>query len=229
MCYNRHMERLIDIDTFIKQAKKRGVDFGKGNPYNRIRYYTKIGLLPHMTRKKEGEDTVKGHYPVSVLDRLEYVEELKEDGLTNEEIIEKLETKTKSSQFSSWLKAPNTRNQFVKYGSFIMLALVLFVELGVVRIGAFKQDIVPSTATVSNPDITEIIQTGTAFMPSGRNSVFVKAAKVKNNSKIYVAFKDDYSPAVRYWVSDIVDNAGFYINTDSPSYNDAEFNWWITP
>jgi hypothetical protein len=44
-------ENLISIDEIIEQAKKLGVDFGKGDPRNRLRYYTKIGLLPHAQRK----------------------------------------------------------------------------------------------------------------------------------------------------------------------------------
>ena len=42
----------VQVIKLIKQAKKEGVQFGRGDPYNRLRYYTKIGWLPHMTRKK---------------------------------------------------------------------------------------------------------------------------------------------------------------------------------
>jgi len=44
-------EKLISIDEVIERAKKLGVDFGKGDPRNRLRYYVKIGLLPHAKRK----------------------------------------------------------------------------------------------------------------------------------------------------------------------------------
>lgn len=222
------MERLIDIDTFIKLARTRGVDFGKGNPYNRIRYYTKMGLLPHMVRKKEGEENIKGHYPESVLDRLDYIEKQKKIGMTNEEILSRLESENKSKQFTTWLKSAKTRTQLIRYASFIMLGLVLLVELGVIKTGALKQDLVPNTIVTSNPEIVEIIENGSAFVPLQRNSIFVRAKKIQTNSKVYVTFRGDYSPAVRYWVSDVVPNAGFYINLDAPTYNDVEFDWWLS-
>ncbi len=31
-------ENLISFDDIIDRAKSRGVGFGKGNPYNRLRY-----------------------------------------------------------------------------------------------------------------------------------------------------------------------------------------------
>ena len=222
-------DRLIDIDTFIKQAKKRGVNFGKGNPYNRIRYYTKIGLLPHMIRKKEGEDNIKGHYPERVLEILDFIEEQKKAGLSNEEILKILDTKTKSRQFSTWLTSKEIRNQFLKYGTFIMLLFILLTELGAIEIGTVKSEIIPNEAIITNTETNNILESGSAFLPAGRNSIFVKAKKVTTTSKVYVTFRGDYSPAVRYWVSDVVTNAGFYINIDSPAYNDVEFDWWISP
>lgn len=42
----------ISVEKLIKILKEKNISFGKGDPYNRLRYYTKIGWLPHMTRKK---------------------------------------------------------------------------------------------------------------------------------------------------------------------------------
>lgn len=49
-------DNLIPFDEVVSRAKHAGVDFGKGNPFNRLRYYTKIGLLPHA--KKENHSVV---------------------------------------------------------------------------------------------------------------------------------------------------------------------------
>ena len=51
------MESLISTEKLIEESKTKGIDFGKGDPYNRLRYYTKIGWLPHMQRKKNDEET----------------------------------------------------------------------------------------------------------------------------------------------------------------------------
>jgi len=48
---NEKNGNLISINEVIERAKKLGVDFGKGDPRNRLRYYVKIGLLPHAQRK----------------------------------------------------------------------------------------------------------------------------------------------------------------------------------
>jgi hypothetical protein len=53
-------EKLIKIDEIIERAKELGVDFGKGDPKNRLRYLTKIGLLPHCQRKVLKKDYQKG-------------------------------------------------------------------------------------------------------------------------------------------------------------------------
>ena len=44
---------LINIKDLIQELKNKNIDFGKGDPYNRLRYYTKIGWIDHMIRKKD--------------------------------------------------------------------------------------------------------------------------------------------------------------------------------
>ena len=56
----------------IQRAKEAGFDFGKGDPVNRLRYYTKLGSIPHAQRKQAqaGQAFTVGHYPISTLDQL---------------------------------------------------------------------------------------------------------------------------------------------------------------
>ena len=61
---------LISIDDFISRAKKLGVDFGPGNPKERLRYLTKIGLLPHVKRKSFNGQSPNGAYPEYVIELL---------------------------------------------------------------------------------------------------------------------------------------------------------------
>ena len=74
------MSSLIEVEKLIRMAKKEGVSFGKGDPYNRLRYYTKIGWLPHMERKRVKSGDVVGHYPKWVLSRLVMIDKLKKQG-----------------------------------------------------------------------------------------------------------------------------------------------------
>ncbi len=63
-------ERLISIDEVILRAERLGVDFGKGNPRERLRYLTKIGLLPHAQRKSFNGGPPNGAYPEKVIELL---------------------------------------------------------------------------------------------------------------------------------------------------------------
>jgi len=60
-------ENLISIEEFIAKAKRFGVDFGSSNPKNRLRYYVKIGLLPHAQRKSFNGLPPNGAYSESTL------------------------------------------------------------------------------------------------------------------------------------------------------------------
>ena len=88
-------EKYIPIDEIIRRATTLGIPLGRpnSNPYHTLRYYTKIGLLPHMARKVPypGAPTTVGHYPESVLETLRKIAELKEQGLDNEVIKQELE------------------------------------------------------------------------------------------------------------------------------------------
>jgi len=52
---------LINTRDLINELKKRNLNLGKGDPYNRLRYYTKIGWIDHMIRKKDSNGVVVGH------------------------------------------------------------------------------------------------------------------------------------------------------------------------
>lgn len=47
---------ILPTSTIIELARQQGVDFGPGNPQERIRYLIKLELLPHQIRK-----TLKGN------------------------------------------------------------------------------------------------------------------------------------------------------------------------
>lgn len=60
-------ENLISIDEVVARARQLGVNFGKGDPRNRLRYYTKIGLLSHAKRKSFNGAPPNGAYPAEAI------------------------------------------------------------------------------------------------------------------------------------------------------------------
>src|SRR3990172_4049830 len=44
-------DTLLPLEKIISLAKKNGVKFGSGNAKERIRYFIKLGILPHAVRK----------------------------------------------------------------------------------------------------------------------------------------------------------------------------------
>lgn len=217
------MDEFISIDKLIKQAKAKGVNFGTGDPYNRLRYYTKIGWLPHMLRKADKNGDIKGHYPKSSLETLVTIENLKSQGVDNEEIAKKLENKTKKESVINFLKSPDIKKQIVTYSTLLLLFLIFINEIGVINLGKSKQ--IVSQDIYSNE---QIYASGTSFVPKNQNKIFISFRDLKPNSKVYVTFTQNYSPATRYWVSKIDQQNGFLVELDAPVSSNVEFNWWLS-
>ena len=217
------MDELISIDKLIKQAKSKGVDFGSGDPYNRLRYYTKIGWLPHMIRKTDKKGDIKGHYPSSAIEKLLLIEDLKSQGFSNDEITKKLTNKGKIDDVISSLKSPVIKKHALSYLIIFVLLLIFANELGLLNLGKSK--------TFTSPGIDQYEQiygNGTAFVPKNQNKIFVSFRGMRPDSKVHVTFTQNYSPASRYWVSKIEDQGGFLLELDAPVSNNSEFYWWAS-
>lgn len=226
------MEDLISLESLIKEAEERGVDFGKGDPYNRLRYYTKIGWLPHMIRKKDDNGRISGHYYSWAIDRLITIEEFKKQGLSNDEISKKLNIKTKLQVLRELLKSKETQSKIITYSSLVLLLLIFLSEFGVISFGTRTPRNLPSFATQNGlgPELGNIqfADSGTAFIAKNQKKVTVQTPFVKKDHKVYVTFTTDYSPAARYWVAEIESDKHFTLELDAPVFDNAEFNWWIT-
>jgi len=218
------MEDLISIENLIEEARKKGIDFGKGDPYNRLRYYTKIGWLPHMLRKKDDVGSIRGHYPSWVLERLISIEELKAKGASNDEIFKKLQIRNRFQTLKGVLATREGRNQVLIYFVVVMVAIILSNELGIISLGKSKSQAIYTDTSLPK----QIMDSGVAFMPKNQRKIYIETKLVKTDSKVYVTFNQDYSPATRFWVSEIKDYDGFTVELDTPVFNNSEFNWWIT-
>ena len=217
------MNELISIDKLIKTAKSKGVNFGSGDPYNRLRYYTKIGWLPHMVRKSDKNGNIKGHYPTSCVDKLVLIEDLKSQGLSNEEISNKIRKRSRFQDFLEILSSPEVKKQIILYLILVILLLIFANELSIINLGSSK-----SVSVGELSKSTQIYQDGTSFVPKNQNKVFITSNEIRSNSKVYVTFTQDFTPASRYWVSDVRDQKGFLLELDAPVSNNVEFYWWLS-
>jgi len=219
------MSSLIEIDKFIRMAKKENVDFGKGDPYNRLRYYTKIGWLPHMERKMSRDGEVKGHYPAWVLERLVLIDKLKKRGANNEHITSKIDTRNKLHGLYAKFNTQNFKNKLISYATVFIVFLILLTELDIINLSKSKNQPIIDYSESLTP---QIIDSGSSFVPSGKNRVFVKNSQITSGSKVYITFNQDFSPAARYWVSKVETQKGFYVDLDAPVFDNVEFSWWIS-
>lgn len=84
---------LISIDDIILRAKNRGIDLGKGDPRERLRYLTKIGLLPHAKRKSFNGQPPNGAYPEYVIELLTEIDKKLKTGNSIQELKKERERK----------------------------------------------------------------------------------------------------------------------------------------
>ncbi len=84
---NNATQNLISFDEVIRLAKLKGVDFGKGDPYNRLRYYIKIGLLPKASRKSFNGLAAAGALPISAVDQMVEIDQNIKAGKTIQTIV----------------------------------------------------------------------------------------------------------------------------------------------
>ena len=108
---NLHPSTLLPTETIVELAKYEGVDFGTGDPGERIRYFIKLGLLPNQVRRapssqlsvhssqtKENTAAVNrqqstfnptGHLPFSAVEKLVKIDRLNKRGLTFPQIAQR--------------------------------------------------------------------------------------------------------------------------------------------
>ena len=95
-------QTLLTTNQIIDLARKAGVDFGPGDPAERIRYFIKLGILPHMVRKIPDKTsdfrlqtsdlpaTPVGHLAYSSTKKLIDVDRLYKKGYSYPQIAQKL-------------------------------------------------------------------------------------------------------------------------------------------
>ncbi|HEY4694426.1 MAG TPA: hypothetical protein VIH52_00475, partial [Candidatus Nanoarchaeia archaeon] len=84
------VQNLISFDEVINLARLKGVDFGKGDPYNRLRYYIKIGLLPKAVRKSFNGLPPTGALPIETVDKLVEIDNQIKNGESIRAVVKSL-------------------------------------------------------------------------------------------------------------------------------------------
>lgn len=90
--------QLVKIDEVIEQAKNRGVDFGKGDPRHRLRYYAKLDLIPPAQRKCFEGNQPTGAYPKHVVDLLVDIDKKLKQGKSIREVAQEEKEKKEEKQ-----------------------------------------------------------------------------------------------------------------------------------
>ena len=86
----------LSTEKIIEIAKEAGVDFGPGDAAERIRYFIKLGILPHAIRKSKKDENNQsisapvGHLPAWTVKRLAQVDKLYKKGASYPVIAEKI-------------------------------------------------------------------------------------------------------------------------------------------
>lgn len=214
-------EILLPIEDFVKKAKKLGVNFGKSDPYNRLRYYTKMSLLPHMERRLSKDEGLKAFYPASALEKLVKIESLKAKGFSNVEVLEKLKKEERS--LLKVVKSHLTTQNIFLFGILVLVFLIFLNNKGILNLSKEGGD----SFQVSGSLDPQILESGVSMIKAGRKSTIVPSSKITELSDIQIAFKDSFSPATTYYISEKVPGEGFVLSLDAQSASDVNFAWWI--
>jgi len=218
----------LSIEQLVSRLKELNINLGKGDPYNRLRYYTKMGWIPNMSRKKDLKGIVTGHYPESVLETLVKIENYKKEGKSNEDIGNLLKRNSNKNlqKFNLWLNSIKSK---VNLPTFLLIILVTFIilEMGYSSFqknGVFISSTRTDLLSLTNSNIKD---SGIGIFPSNKIETFIPSKFLNENSVVIVAFEDELEFGNNYYISKKEPNKGFYLRINIPKVQDLKFNWIV--
>lgn len=228
---------LISVKDLIKQLKEKNINLGKGDPYNRLRYYTKIGWIDHMIRKKDSNGIVSGHFPTSVIEKIIIIENLKKEGKSNEEISDVIKKKNVFKKIENFAQNTNNLKDSISESimkkiketnfSFSYLILCLIIIGLIYELGNSNSRYDKKILELNTVKINEYNENGYNYIPSGKNKILINNKNVKKTSQIVITFEANIAPATFYYVSEKIENEGFILETNFPVKEDAKFSYTI--
>jgi len=219
---------LINVKDLISELKKKNIDLGKGDPYNRLRYYTKIGWIDHMIRKKDSNGVVVGHYPINVIEKILEIENLKQLGKSNEEISTYIKQKQKNQRINNELNLLEVVKNKININLIIIILIVcgFIFELNNYNSLNDKLPIIKEQNNLLQMG-SKITDMGKNVILSGKNKVFINSKAINQRSTVLVSFEDSIEPATNYFIKEKIEEEGFFIETNISVKKDVNFNWII--
>ena len=221
------MTEYFTIEEMIEIAKKSGVSFGRTDPYNRLRYYTKIGWLPHMVRK-QGKETkeVVGHYPAWALTTLIKIEQMKKQNFSNEKIAKTLISDTKIRNIKTTILNKNNIRGLSLYAIVFGIAIVIFLQINIRQdnqkiLNGYMSD---STVKLAN---SSILDTGVFVVVEGNTEAVVITSTTLDNVNVSITFSSTIGQENHYWVEVQEDKKTFKVHLLKPVTENKEFTWAI--
>jgi len=218
----------LSIEQIVTRLNEVNVSLGKGDPYNRLRYYTKMGWIPHMSRKKDSKGVVSGHYPEDVVQTLVKIESFKKEGKSNEE-IGKLIKKVNGHKLEKINKLLIKAKSQANLPTFLLVILVTFIILEMSYSSFQKNGFfgLPKNPSVLNLQSSSIKDSGIGIFPSNKIETFIPSKFLNENSVIIVNFEDELELGNNYYISKKESSKGFYLKINIPIAKDLKFNWII--
>jgi len=230
--------KLISVDELIKVLKEKNIDLGKGDPYNRVRYYTKIGWLPHMIRKKNENNIISGHYPEEVIEKIIFIERLKLEGLSNEDITKKI--KEQNSIINRQQTDINHIYKNIYFEKLInfykknltpskIVILIIFVTflIDLIFFRGNNSNINKSISQNTFSNEKNNLPSGENFVPKGQSKIFINYPDINSQDTVLISFEGNIFPASFYFISEIKEGQGFFVETNMPVSNEVKLKWVV--
>lgn len=218
---------LVSIKNLIKILKEKDINLGKGDPYNRLRYYTKLGWIPHMVRKKDENNEITGHYPYDVINKIIKIEELKNQNFSNEDIDKFINPKSEDFKKHEFDFFKTIKKINLNY--FFILIIISGFIIEAIRYNSLNEKILNKEEQKINNQILNrrIADTGISVVLPNQKTTFVPTSNINPLSIILVTFYDSIGFNNSYFIKDIKPGMGFYVETSYQVPKESKFSWVI--
>ncbi|MDO8486686.1 MAG: hypothetical protein Q7S45_00100, partial [Candidatus Curtissbacteria bacterium] len=196
---DRSPEDILPTTVIIELAKRQGVDFGPGNPEERIRYFIKLGILPHASRKTPQNNKSAnpvGHLPLWTIKRLIWVTRLSQAGNSYPQIAQKLENQETKKSIEEITRKPARIEYIPPVHSHLPLLAKIVLISSLVPILIFA--VVSASLMFGGQNAAQFLKAGTY---ESANVLGTKSSSLSLYSKIYGASSDFFSTVLRPFVN----------------------------
>lgn len=221
------MTNYYTLEKIIELAKESGVNFGKTDPYNRLRYYTKIGWLPHMVRRTDSESgEVVAHYPAWALQTLIKIEKLKKQGVQNDKIQQTLSTDARYRSLRLGLfKKDNIKNMSI-YVTAVGVLIIIILQLNLGTNNKNTSNGYENLPIQTSPK-NDVNEYGFSLVSKGNTEVVIQSKTQVTLSNLHITPTSPIVVDTNYWIEVGQDPNSFKLVFNKPVETDFTFNWSV--